>query len=58
MVSGGRLWMLLREEPKELLPLCIHHWLLVCEDLWAVLQMAAQGDKDSKPILSRPVLSL
>ena len=56
-MSGNRLWTLLREEPKELLPLHIRHWLLVYEDLWAVSQMAVQSVKDSKPILSKPTFS-
>lgn len=57
-VSGGHLWMLLCEEPKEFLALCIHHQLVACEDLLAVSQMAVQVNKDIKSILGRPALVL
>lgn len=50
--------MFLHEEPKELLPSCIHHWLLFCVDLWALSPVAVQDDEDSKPILRRPALPL
>lgn len=47
--------MFLHEEPKELLPLSIHHWLLFHVDLWALSLVAVQGNENSKPIL-RPAL--
>lgn len=48
--------MFLHKEPKELLPLLIHHWLLFCVDLWALSLVAVKGDEDNKPILGRPAL--
>lgn len=48
--------MFLHEQPKELFPLSIHHWLLFRVDLWALSLVAVQGDENSKPILRRPAL--
>lgn len=39
--------MLLCEEPKELLPLRVHHRLFVCKDLWAVSRWLCKVTKTS-----------